>query len=323
MEYRHLGKSGLQVSVVGLGTITFGNRCDAEASVAIVNTALDLGVNFIDTADIYGRGPSGDHIGRAEEYMGRAIRGRRRDAVIATKGSIKFGRDGYCSDASRRYLMEAAEASLRRLGTDYIDLYQVHMPDPKTPIEETLRALDDLVRSGKVRYIACVNYNAWQLADAAWTARSEHLSPFISSQNRFNLLNRLAKAEIFAACERFGMGFIPFLPLAGGLLTGKYRRGQPPPEGARLSGNSGLRQVPLTEENLATVGRLEAVASERGHTLLELAMSWLIAQPLVGTVIAGATSPAQVKANASAAEWKLTADDLATVDAALESSGLV
>src|SRR5437870_113428 len=224
MEYRHLGKSGLEVSTVGLGTMPFGDRVDAEASAAIVNTALDLGINFIDTADIYGRDSSGKQGGRSEEYIGRAIKGRRREAVIATKGSVKFSETGYWSDASRRYLMEAADASLRRLGTDYIDLYQVHVPDPKTPIEETLRALDDLVHSGKVRYVACVNYNAWQLADAAWTARTEHLSPFISSQNRFNLIDRGAKGEQFAACERFGLGFIPFLPLAGGLLTGKYRR---------------------------------------------------------------------------------------------------
>ncbi len=319
MEYRHLGKSGLEVSTVGLGTMTLVDRGDAEASAAIINTALDLGVNLIDTADIYGRGPSGTHLGRVEEHIGRAIRGRRREAVIATKGSIKFGEGRYWSDASRRYLMEAADASLRRLGTDYIDLYQVHMPDPKTPIEETLRALDDLVRSGKVRYIACVNYSAWQLADAAWTARSEHLSPFISSQNRFNLLDRGARTDQFPVCERFGLGFIPFLPLAGGLLTGKYRPGQPPPEDGRLSGPGGNRQVPLSETNLATVGRLEAVANERGHTLLELAMSWLVAQPPVGSVIAGATSPAQVKANVTAAEWRMTTEDLAAVEAALEN----
>ena len=320
MEYRHLGKSGLDVSVVGLGTITFGDRCDADTSAGIVHTALDHGVNFIDTADIYGRGPTGEHIGRAEEYIGQALRGRRDDVVVATKGSVRFSADGYRSDASRRYLMQAAEASLRRLDTDYIDLYQVHMPDLKTPIEETLRALDDLVRSGKVRYIAGVNYNAWQLADAVWTARTEHLSPFVSSQNRFNLLDRSAKTEMLPACEHFELGFIPFLPLAGGLLTGKYRPDQPAPKDSRLSETGYLRQVPLSDENLATVGRLEAMARERGHTLLELAMSWLMAQPGVGTVIAGATSPAQVKANVEASKWKLTADDILAVDAALQSS---
>ena len=224
MEYRHLGSSGLEVSTVGLGTMPFGDRCDEDAAAAIVNTALDVGVNFIDTADIYGRGLS-------EEYIGKAIQGRRREAVIATKGSIKFAEGRYWSDASRRYLMEAVEGSLRRLGTDYIDLYQIHMPDPKTPIEETLCTLDDLVRCGKVRYVACVNYKAWQLADTAWTARSEHLAPFISSQNCYNLLDRGVEAETFPVCERFRMGFIPFLPLAAGLLTGKYRPGEPPPEG--------------------------------------------------------------------------------------------
>jgi aryl-alcohol dehydrogenase-like predicted oxidoreductase len=306
-EYRRLGKSGLEVSVVGLGTMPFGERFDAATSGAIVNAALDLGVNLIDTADIYGRG-------LAEEYIGKAVSGRRRDVVIATKGSIKYADGRYWSDASRRYLLEAAEASLRRLGTDYIDLYQVHMPDPKTPIEETLRALDDLVRSGKVRYVACVNYHAWQLADAAWTARSEHLSP---SQNRYNLFDREAEGEIFPVCERFGLGFIPYLPLAGGLLTGKYRAGQPPPEGARLTSGTWSRQVSLSDKNLATVARLDAVANERGHSLLELAMSWLVAKPLVGSVIAGATSPAQVKANAAAAAWKMTPDDLAAIEGAL------
>jgi aryl-alcohol dehydrogenase-like predicted oxidoreductase len=274
-------------------------------------------MTFIDTADIYGRGQTAEFLGRAEEFIGRAVRGRRREVVIATKGSIKWSGTRYWSDASRRYLLEAAEASLRRLGTDYIDLYQVHMPDPKTPIDETLRALDDLVRSGKARYVACVNYHGWELADAAWTARTDHLSPFISSQNRYNLLDRGAETEVLPACERFGLGFIPFLPLAGGLLTGKYQPGEPPPEGARLAGSSLSRQVPLTEQSLAAVGRLEAVARERGHTLLELALSWLLARAIVGSIIAGATSPAQVKANAAAGEWKLTAEDPAAVDAAL------
>jgi aryl-alcohol dehydrogenase-like predicted oxidoreductase len=319
MEYRRLGRSGLTVSAIGLGTITFGNPCDAEASAAIVHAALDLGMTFIDTADIYGRGPSAEFMGRAEEFIGRAIRGRRHEAVIATKGSIRFNESSHWSDTSRHYLLQAAEASLRRLGTDYIDLYQVHLPDPKTPIAETLRVLDDLVRSGKVRYVACVNYRGWQLVDAAWTAHTEHLSPFISSQNRYNLLDRGAEAEILPACERFGLGFIPFLPLAGGLLTGKYRSGQPPPDGARLVGSSLSRQVPLTEQSLASVSRLETVARERGHTLLELAISWLLARPAVGSIITGATSPAQVKANASAADWTLTTEDFAAVDAALMS----
>lgn len=313
MEYRRLGKSGLDVSAVGLGTMPFGVRCDADVSIAIVHAALDLGVTFIDTADIYGRGLS-------EEYIGRAIQSRRNEVVLATKGSIRYVEGRCWSDASRHYLMGAAEASLRRLGTDYIDLYQVHMPDPKTPIEETLHALDDLVRSGKVRYVACVNFRAWHLADAAWTARTEHISPFISAQDRYNVLERNAEIELLPACERFGMGFIPFLPLAGGLLSGKYRPGQLPPQGARLTTPGSYQQVPLSESNMATIGRLEAVATGRGHTLLELAMSRLLAQPLVGSVIAGATSPAQMSANAAAAQWKLTADDIAAVDAALRVS---
>jgi aryl-alcohol dehydrogenase-like predicted oxidoreductase len=321
MEYRRLGKSGLEVSVIGLGTLMFGERCDANESAAIVNAALDAGVNFIDTADIYGERRADSvavGIGQAEEYLGRALRGRRHEAIIATKGSIRISDGRARPDASRRYLIEAAEASLRRLETDYIDLYQIHMPDPKTPIEETLHTLDDLVRSGKVRYVACVNHSAWQLADAAWTAQTHHLTPFISSQNRYNLIEHATNPDIFAACERFGLGFIPFLPLAGGLLTGKYRRDGSRPEGARLSAdNRRAQQVSLSARNLQLVDRLDAVATERGHTLLELALSWLIALPLIGTVITGATTPEQVQQNVAAGSWKLTADDMAAVNAAV------
>ena len=309
MEYRHLGNSGLEVSLVGLGGNTFGGRCDAQATTTIVNTALDLGVNLIDTADIYGPGLS-------EEYIGQAVRGRRREAVIATKFALKMNGGHYRADGSRRYIMEAVESSLRRLGTDYIDLYQIHMPDPKTPIEETLRALDDLVRRGVVRYVGCVNYKAWQLADAAWTARTEHLTPFISAENRYNIMDRGIESELLPACERFGAGVLPFLPLGGGFLTGKYRAGEQPPEDARLA-TGGMSSRMLNEGNFAILGRLEAVAGERGHTLLDLAMGWLSAQPRVSSIIAGATRPEQVEQNVRAGEWKMTAEDLAAVDAAL------
>jgi aryl-alcohol dehydrogenase-like predicted oxidoreductase len=308
-EYRRLGNSDLNVSVIGLGTMPFGAGCDAETSAAVVNAALDAGVNFIDTADIYGGG-------LAEEYIGRALGARRKNIIIATKGSIRRGEGRYWSDASRAYLTSAAEASLRRLGTDYIDLYQVHMPDPKTPIEDTLGALDDLVKSGKVRHVGCVNYGGWQVTDAAWAARTRKVTPFVSSQNRYNIFDREPETEQLPACAHFGLSFIPFLPLAGGLLTGKYRAGQPPPDGSRLAGGTFSRQVSLSEQNLATVARLEAVAVERGHTLLELAMGWLLAKPLVASVIAGATKPSQATANAAAAAWKMTADDLAAVEAA-------
>jgi aryl-alcohol dehydrogenase-like predicted oxidoreductase len=308
MEYRYLGRSGLQVSVVGLGCNNFGGRIDADQTAAVVNTALDLGINLFDTADVYG------NRGRSEELLGRALKGRRRDAIIATKFASKMGEGPHWSGGSRRYIYDAVEASLRRLGTDYIDLYQIHNPDVHTPVDETLRALDDLVRSGKVRYIGNSNHTPAQVVEAAWVAKTEHLTPFISAQNQYNLLDRSIEKELAGTCARYGLGILPFFPLASGFLTGKHRPGQPALEGTRLAGPMGQRM--LTEQNYETLQKLEAVAEGSGHSMLELAMSWLAQQPQVASVIAGATKPEQVTANVEAANWKLTADELAAVDEA-------
>ncbi|MSQ30546.1 MAG: aldo/keto reductase [Dehalococcoidia bacterium] len=306
MEYRHLGRSGLEVSVVGLGANNFGGRLDAKATADVVSQALDLGINLIDEADSYGGR------GKSEEFVGKALGSRRHEAVIATKFSQAMGDGPMRSGTSRRYIMQAVEDSLRRLGTDYIDLYQIHVLDPQTPQEETLRALDDLVTQGKVRYLGHTRFFGYQIADTAWLARTEHLNPYISTQNAYNLLDRSVEAEIIPAAEAFGLGMLPYVPLAGGLLTGKYERGKAAPEGTRLA--SGRQAGALNDRNFDIVEALGAFAQERGHTLLELAFSWLATQPVVASVIAGATSPEQVRANAEAATWRLSAEELAAVD---------
>lgn len=307
MEYRNLGNSGLEVSVVGLGTNNFGQRMDAQRAEGVVLECLEQGINLFDTADVYGgRGPS-------EEFLGRALRGRRHEAVVATKFASPMGEGPMQKGASRRWIMQAVEDSLRRLETDYIDLYQVHRPDPNTPDDETMRTLDDLVRSGKVRYLGNSNYSGWQIAHNHWIAETRGYAPFISAQNEYSLLDRRIEAEVVPAARKFGLGLLPFFPLASGLLTGKYRRDAPRPEGARLAQGPAADRL-LTERNFDTVEKLEAFAQARGHTLLELAFSWLATQDFVGSVIAGATSPEQVRANAAAASWRLTAEEMAEVD---------
>jgi aryl-alcohol dehydrogenase-like predicted oxidoreductase len=307
MEYRYLGRSGLQVSVVGLGCNNFGMRIDADQAAVVVNKALDLGVNFFDSADVYGRGLS-------EEYLGRALQGKRRQALIASKFGMPMGEGPYTSGGSRRYIFDSVHDSLRRLGTDYIDLYYMHRPDPATPIEESLRALEDLVRSGEIRYIANSNFSAAQVVEAAWVAKTEHLTPFIAAQNQYNLLDRSIERELTGACQKYGLGIVPFFPLASGFLTGKYRPGQPAPEGTRLSGPMGGRY--LTEGNYETLQKLEAIAESADHTILELAMSWLAQQPQVSSVIAGATRPDQVEQNAAAVSWTLSPEQLTAIDEA-------
>ena len=303
MELRNLGNSGLKVSMVGLGCNNFGMRIDAAQTKAVVHAALDAGINFFDTADVYGGQKS-------EVLLGEALQGIDRDSVvIATKFAMPTG-EGRLG-ASRRYIMSAVEASLKRLGTDHIDLYQQHRPDAETPIEETLRALDDLVTAGKVRYLGNSNFNGWQLADADWTARSEGLNRFVSAQNHYNLLDRRIEREVLPACERFGLGMLPYFPLASGLLTGKYDRGQPAPENTRLSGERG--KSALTDANFDVVERLAGFAADRGHSLLELAMSWLASNPTVSSVISGATRVEQVEANVAAAGWELSEDELAEI----------
>lgn len=309
MEYRNLGHSGLQVSVVGLGTNNFGGRMDAAATANVVDACLDHGITLFDTADVYGGQ------GKSEEYLGKALQGGKREkAVVATKFAMKMGEGPHTSGGSRKYIMSAVDASLKRLGTDYIDLYQIHRPDPTTPLEETMRALDDLVRDGKVRYLGNSNFAGWQIADAHHIAQREHLTPFISAQNEYSLLTRGVEHEVAPAATAFGLGVLPFFPLASGLLTGKYRRGEAAPAGTRLAtGPAGQRA--LTDSNFDIVEKLEEYAQTHGHTLLELAFSWLASKPYVGSVIAGATKPEQVAANAAAASWKLSAEEMAEVDA--------
>lgn len=294
MQTRRIGT--LEVSVTGIGCNNFGWRIDAPATAAVVHTALDLGINFFDTADIYAKGQS-------EEFLGRALGARRSEAIIASKFGMKM--DEKRVGAKPAYVRQAAEDSLRRLGTDHIDLYQLHQPDPETPIDDTLGAMEDLVRAGKVREIGCSNFSGEQLRAAR--------GRFASVQNNYSMLHREPEAEVLPECKRAGVAFLPFFPLASGLLTGKYRLGMKPPAGSR--GDAGWGPKVFTDANLALVEKLIAFSSSHGHTILELAFAWLLAKPVVASVIAGATSPEQVKANASAVGWTLTDAELTEVDA--------
>jgi aryl-alcohol dehydrogenase-like predicted oxidoreductase len=299
LEHRNIG--ALQVSLTGLGCNNFGWRIDAAQTARVVDAALDSGINFFDTADIYDKGHS-------EEYLGRALGGRRRDAIIATKFGMKF--DDARQGAKPEYVRQAAEDSLRRLGTDYIDLYQLHQPDPNTPIGATLGALDDLVREGKVREIGCSNFSAAQIREAE--SASGPRARFVSVQNQYSLFHRDPEAEVLPECRRLHIAFLPYFPLANGLLTGKYRAGQAPPKGSR--GDAGFGPKVFTPENLQRVERLIEFAAAHDHSLLELAFAWLAAQPGVASVIAGATSPEQVRANAAAPRWSLSPEDLRQID---------
>ena len=309
MEYRNLGDSGLKISLAGLGCNNFGMRCDGEQTRAVVHRAMDEGVTFFDTADIYG------NRGGSEELLGKALGKRRREVVVATKFGMPMGAGPYERGASRRYVMAAAEASLRRLDTDYVDVYQLHQPDPDTPQEETLAALDDLVRAGKVRYLGNSNFSGWQVADADWISRTRSLARYVSAQNQYNLLDRRIERDLLPACKKFGLGMLPYFPLASGFLTGKYRPGAEAPKGTRLALMQPMAKQVMTEQNFATLERLEEFARGRGHTLVELAMSWLACQPVVSSVISGATRPEQVTENVKACGWKLTHEELQEVDA--------
>ena len=313
MNYRRLGNSGLVVSVVGLGCNNFGPKLDADGTRAVVDAAFDVGITLFDTADIYGA-----ERGASEETLGAALKGRRDEVVLATKfGMDMEGLNGADRGArgSRSYIIRAVEGSLRRLGTDYIDLYQIHTPDPATPIDETLAALDDLVRSGKVRYLGNSNFSGWEIADADWTARTAGLTPFISVQNQYSLLHREVEDEIVPACEHFGLGFLPFFPLDSGLLSGKYRRGEKAPEGTRLSLERYQRW--LDGADWDTIEALAAFGQVRGRDLLDVAIAGLASRHAVSSVIAGATTPEQVHANANAGAWQLTEDDAAALDKVL------
>ena len=302
-----MGRSGLEVSAIGLGGNNFGARMDLDQVRAVVHCALDEGMTFIDTAEAYSDGVS-------EELLGAALGDRRDEAVIATKFGMSSAPGG--APGSRSNVIRACEASLRRLGTDHIDLYYLHRPDPTTPVEETLDALTDLVHQGKVRYVAGSNMKGWQVADADHVARERGLQPFVADQVEWSLLARGAEAEVVPACRHFGVGVVPFFPLASGLLTGKYARDEEPPAGTRLAGRSRFARV-LTDDNFDKVERLTGVAQESGRSILELALGWLLSQPGVSSVLAGATSVEQVQANAAASTWRLDADELAAVDEAL------
>jgi aryl-alcohol dehydrogenase-like predicted oxidoreductase len=308
VEIRDLGKSGLRVSLVGLGCNNFGGRIDFAASKAVVHKALDLGITLLDTADTYG------DRGGSEEALGRILGDRRKDVVLASKFGFPMNDSETLSGASRRYIMSAVEASLTRLKTDYLDLYQLHRPDPLTPIEETVRALDDLVRQGKARYVGCSNLPAWQVVEALWTAKQLGLNAFISCQNEYSLMVRAPERELIPAMQRCGLGLLPFFPLASGLLTGKYRRNAQFPQGTRLANEARLADRFLTDANWAKAERLMDFCERRGRSLLELAFSWLAARPTVASVIAGATAPAQVEANVHAVGWTLTPEEMAEVD---------
>jgi len=297
MEHKSLGNSGLKISAVGLGCNNFGGRCDEGQTKVVVDAALDEGITFFDTADMYGGGKS-------EVFLGEALGERRKEIVLATKFALPMGDGPLMRGASRRYVFNAVEASLKRLNTDYIDLYQVHFPDPDTPIAETLDALTDVVRQGKARYIGCSNFNGWQLADAIWTSRHQHLASFITAQNHYNLLERNIERELVPAANYYNIGILPYFPLASGLLTGKYKRGEAAPEGVRLG------EQALARADFDKVERLESYAREHGRTLLDLAVGWLASQPHVSCVMAGATKPEQISSNIAAADWKLTPEEI-------------
>jgi aryl-alcohol dehydrogenase-like predicted oxidoreductase len=314
MTYRRLGRSGLSVSALGLGCNTFGRSVDAAGAAALVHAALERGVTFFDTADIYGEQ-------RSEEYLGRALAGRRDRAVIATKVAAEVGPGPNDRGASRAHIMDGVHASLRRLGTDYVDLLQIHFWDPHAPLEETLRGLDDLVRQGKVRYVGCSNFTAWQLTWALWIADRRGFAPFVSVQPEYSLLARRVEEELLPACLEFGIGVIPYFPLAGGVLTGKYREGEPPPPGTRGYQSERFAQRFATPRNLAIVRRLETWARDRGRTVGELAIAWLLARPGVATVITGTTRIEQVEANVKATEWVLAPDEVEEVAALAPREG--
>ncbi len=309
MDFRRLGNSGLVVSVVGLGTNNFGMKLDLDESRAVVDAALDEGITLFDTSDSYGA---------SEARLGEILQGRRDDIVIATKfGSDSRSRgndngEDWGARGSRRYITRSVESSLRRLQTDWIDLYQLHRPDEATPIEETLSALDDLVHAGKVRYLGSSNFTGWQVAEAEWTSRTRGLERFVSAQNEYSWLERDIEADLVPALEHYGIGLLPFFPLASGLLTGKYRRGEAAPQGSRIQAWG--RESVLTDATFDVIEKLEAFAAERDITLLDVAIGGLAAQPAVSSVIAGATTPEQVKKNVAAGNWSPSAADLATLD---------
>lgn len=306
MDTRRIGD--LEVSIVGVGCNNFGRRLDRTGTEAVVHTAMDAGINFFDTADVYGDGVS-------EEYLSKALGSRRDEAIIATKFGAEIAGDPSRSGANPHWIERAVEDSLRRLDTDRIDLYQLHRPDENTPIEDTLETLDRLISVGKVRQIGCSNYSETEIEEALATSHERGLARFVSVQNEYSLLHRDPEHGVTDACLRNGLALLPYFPLASGMLTGKYSRGEEAPAGSRLASMSASRAKRFANErNFDHVEQLETFAKDRGHTILELAISWLVAQPVVASVIAGATSPEQVWANVGAAKWQLLDKDLTEID---------
>jgi aryl-alcohol dehydrogenase-like predicted oxidoreductase len=301
LEYRTLGNSEMKVSVIGLGGNNFGERIDRETSLSVINRGLDLGINFIDTADSYGGG-------RSEIFIGEAIKNKRSSVIVATKFGSPLSTPKEERGGSRSYIMKAVEASLRRLNSDYIDLYYMHVPDSKTAIEETLRALDEVVKSGKARYIACSNFAAWMLCDALWTSKVNGLSSFVATQMNYNLIDRTAESELIPCSKKFGLGFIPYSPLAGGFLTGKYHKEEAPAQGTRFSAWKSSANKVWKDDNFALLQKFKGLAGKYNRSMTELAFAWLLKNAWLSSVIAGATSPEQVSGNVTAADWKLTVE---------------
>jgi aryl-alcohol dehydrogenase-like predicted oxidoreductase len=311
MHYRRLGSSGLKVSAIGLGTNQFGGKVDFETAINIIQAALDAGVNFIDTADTY-------QGGRSEEAIGRAVAGKRGQILIATKVRHRLSEDPNDVGASRQHILAGVENSLRRLNSEYIDLYQIHSWDDDTPIDETLRALEDLLRSGKVRYIGASNFSAWQLTWSNALAELKGWTKFVSIQPHYHMLERGIERELIPACQYFDIGILPYFPLAGGFLTGKYQRGEAPPKGSRGESSAYVQRY-MTPENFDKIEKLSAFAEADGHTLNELAQAWLLAQPQISSVISGATRIEHVQSNARAADWALPVEALVQIKTILES----
>ncbi len=307
MLRRPFGGTGIEVSALGLGCNNFGIRLDLAQTQRVVDAAIDAGITFFDTADTYG------NRGGSETLLGAALGARRKNVILATKFGLPMDDEGRLKGGSRAYVTNAVEASLRRLNTDWIDVYFYHRPDPSTPVEETLRALDDLLRHGKVRFAGCSNQSGTQLADAMEIARTNELTPFAVAQDQYNLLSRQIEAALIPAIQRYGLALIPYFPLASGMLTAKYRKGEPMPTGTRLS-NPRYSERFLNGRNFEIVEQLAAFCAARGRSLLQLAFAWLLTKPHVATIIAGASTPEQLRQNADALGWRMTAEEIAAVD---------
>ena len=309
MEQRNIGSSGLRVSLLGIGCNNFGPRLDLEATKKVVFKALDLGVTFFDTADVYG-------FGQSESLLGQIFGDKRKDVIIASKCGMAMDKDGKLSGASRRYILNAVDDSLKRLRTDYIDFFQMHVPDPKTPFEETMRAFDDLIAQGKIRYIGCSNLPAWQVVEANMTASARGQATFLACQEEYSLLVRDIEKDLLPAMKRFGMGLLPYRPIASGFLTGKYKRGVPLPEGSRLAIGNQKRFADryLTDANFDRLEKLEAFGKQSGRSMLDIAFGWVASKPFVPSVMAGASTSEQVEANAKAVTCNLTPAEVTEIE---------